>query len=537
LSQQVASGFLLFAFFPFYAVLLDYYYMNIEQNNPLPPSSEKAPSGKELSEQDFSFTADDVIKELRHNKIEYIGTGLSDFQSQPLLFDANDQPIVMSDWELEVVKSINEAPGAIHSPEQVAELPRFLDKTEAYVKRSEEIDMNMFRLSLDFARLCPEPGKFDEEMMGKYVKALGLIKAHGQEPMLAIHHWTMPKYLLKTNEKTGEIEAGGWENPDVAKHFRFYVDNVVRFLGDEDKIKKVLDEEGFNKNDQDKFLAEGLAKYFLTINEPSTFMMDTYIAGVFPPFKKANFGLVKKVTQELVNAHDITLNELKSGKLKLNAETPKVGLAHNWTYFDGLLGKILQKQINEKLTKKFEGDGTETDFLALQYYCRVTLPSLSRPITSHKAADKQYSDHEQFGDIYPAGIYENLKAMNTMYPNKEIFITEFGFSDARDKKRPYWMLETMRYVLEAKKIGVPIKGMLAWSLVNNFEWDRGMEQKFGLFSEKQLQEPLQKSSSGITSWEAWQTVAQAIAQPTAENIQKLQASYEKTKLQYNNAGY
>ncbi len=513
-------------------------------NIPIKEETVKKP-GDSIRKEDFAFSAQDIIKELESKDIKYIGTGTSDFQAQPLIFDENGKPKVMSDWEMLIVNAQNQEGKHIHTESHLSDLPKFLEKSESYIKRSQETNMNMFRFSLDFGRLCPSAGEFDEKMMGDYVKALALVKAHGQEPMLAMYHWPMPKYLLKMNEKSGKIEAGGWEHPDVAEHFNFYVKSVLAYLSNDDKVRTALNQQGFSKDDQDKFLSEGLVRHFLSINEPSTFMTDSYMVGVFPPFKKGKFSLIKEVTEKLINSHDFIYSELKSGKYKTSEEEAQVGVAHNWTYFDGLLSKHLQN-MNEDLMKKFERDGNHSDFIGLQYYLRATVPSLYPPMPLSRLPkpfnklqqyreprEAHYSDHPDFGDIYPEGIYHHLVRINEMYPKKEIFVTEFGFSDKKDLRRPYWILETLRYVLEAKKSGVPIRGMLLWSLVNNFEWDRGMEQKIGLFEEKDLDKPLKSSEGeGVQGWEAWQSVAAAVAQPSEENIQALQKTYEKAKQQF-----
>jgi len=488
---------------------------------------EKEPGG--IEEKDFSFTASDVLKTLRlpeGKKIEYIGSATSDFQAEPLLFDAKGRPMVFSDWEMELVKKLEGKPSKIvGGPEVVAELPHFHQFKEDYIRRSADLGENMLQFSLDFARLCPEVGEFNESLMADYVKALALIRAHNAEPMLAIYHWPMPKYLL-TLDREGNIEAGGWEHPDVAQHFRFYVESVVEYLSSEDKVRAVLKSQGFTKDAQDKFLAEGLVRYFLSINEPTSILIPGYVAGIFPPFKKGNVIAFKKVLSELVDAHDIARDEIKAGKLKVKSGEPQVGIGHNWTYFDGVLGKVLNAVANRGITKKFERTGEYSDFLGLQYYFRMTVPLLSR-------RGRVYGEHPDFGDIYPPGIYKLLKNMNATYPQKEIFVSEFGFSDRKDVRRPYWIIETVRYILEAKKHGVLIKGMLLWSLVNNFEWARGMEQKFGLFDEKELTQPLKPSSSGeVRSWEAWTAITRVIHDPSDENLQALQKIYERAKIQF-----
>jgi beta-glucosidase len=478
----------------------------------------------------FDFTAKEVLETLKptseSSKIEYVGSATSDFQAHPLLYgpDGNMLP-PMSDWEFELQKNIQGKTSGIKKPQDESKLPRFFDKPEKYIDRSDELGENMFRFSLDFGRLCPEKGEFNEELMADYVKALALIRAKGQEPMLTIHHFTMPKFLVETN-RNDDIVKGGWENPDVSKHFRFYIENVTKFLGDEDKVRGVLNSAGFAPESQDKFLAEGLVKYFVSLNEPFTTLLNGYTIGVFPPYKKGGM-MIKKVLERMVEAHDMSRDELKKlGTHVPNDREPQVGATYNWQYFDGLFGSITHKIANELTTNAFERDGAHSDFLGLQYYFR----NVVTPFASKKGRD--FGDHPGFGDMYPPGILEVLKKMNAKYPQKEIFITEMGFADNADKRRPYWMLETMRYVLEAKRQGLPIKGMLLWSMVNNFEWDLGMDTKFGLFDEKQLSAPLVPTIGGVSGWEAWKAATKAITSPSPESLQELQNVYEKAKMQF-----
>ena len=146
---------------------------------------------------------------------------------------------------------------------------------------------------------------------------------------------------------------------------------------------------------------------------------------------------------------------------------------------------------------------------------------------------KIYGDNPYFGDMHPPGIFHILKEINSEYPQKDIFITEFGFSDSTGERRPYWILETVRHVIEAMEHGIPVKGMLLWTLVNNFEWNLGLSQKFGLFDEHELQKPLHPSPAGsIKGWEAWKSAVLAITDPNHENLQKLQAAYITAQNQF-----
>jgi beta-glucosidase len=482
-------------------------------------------SSGEKASTDFNFSSPEILKLLQHKPIEFVGTATSDFQSEPFTYDENGEPLITSDWEYELLKNLEGKESGIQVQQIKEDLPHFFTHKRLYTKRSQEIGQNMFRFSLDFGRLCPREGDFNKVLMAEYVKILAHIKADGQEPMLTIYHWPMPYFLLKT-ATDGKIETGGWENPEVIRHYRFYVENVVGFLADETLVRKALTEENFDKKFCDKIIANGLVQYFISVNEPESVLLPGYMAGVFPPYKKGRLDLILKVLGRLVEAHDITFNCIKEGLWKMGNPSPKVGVAHAWPYFDGILGDFAHSLINKGIANKFERVGEHTDFLALQYYFRMSVPNFTR-------ANKLYGEHPHFSDIYPKGIFENLKKMHAQYPNKEIFISEFGFSETDGHLRPYLCMETVRYIFEALKLGIPIKGILLWSMVNNMEWAWGMQQRFGLFDEHELKKPLEYSKSGsIYGWEAWHAIADAITKPSVETLKHLQNLYETSKSQF-----
>ena len=492
-------------------------------------------------EREFSFSnTDDALRTLRKNQesanggLIYIGTGISSFQSEPVLYGPSGERLPpMSDWEMEVERGLegHKSAAGKNLIEEEERFPHFMQRKGEYVDKAAKINQNMFRFSLEFSRLCPREGEFDERLMADCVRVLLLAKAHGIEPMITLNHYTMPRFLVRTDEND-DIIQGAWENPEAMNHFRFYIEKVASFLADDDKIRKIMVEEGLSEEDQGRFLSEGLVQYFLSINEPIMVASNGYLTGLFPPFKRGRFLTMKKVLNRLIEAHDVSRDVLKETSAKKGTlwREPQVGVAYNWQYIDGVFGDIFNHIMNESYTNKFERDGAYSDFLGMQYYFRMTAPLMGK-----KWRGREYGDHPGFGDIYPPGILEVMKKMNNSYPQKQIFITEFGFSDANDIRRPYWILETVKYVLEAKKQGLPIKGMLLWSLMDNLEWLEGMDQHFGLFNEKDLGKPLihgANDSGAIRSWEVWQATADAVRSPNHRTIQRLQDCYEKAKRQY-----
>ena len=79
----------------------------------------------------------------------------------------------------------------------------------------------------------------------------------------------------------------------------------------------------------------------------------------------------------------------------------------------------------------------------------------------------------------PEGMFEALKwGQKFKLP---ILITENGVEDAEDKLRPRYLIQHLHQVWRAVNFNFPIKGYFHWTLVDNFEWERGWTQRFGLW--------------------------------------------------------
>lgn len=460
--------------------------------------------------------------------IKFVGTAISHFQSEPIATDKEGHNLPpASDWEFELWKNLQGKPSGIPNRQHIDDMPHFLELKETYIKRAKDLGQTMFCFSLDFGRLCPQKGVFNEELMAEYVKVLALIRIYEMEPLLTLNHFTMPLFLLDIDSE-GKIQKGAWEHPDVLVHFKFFAEQVVAFLKNTEKIKHIFDAEDYDPILCKKLIEGGLVKYAITLNEPAVVALLGYINGTFPPFKKWNFRLSHKVMKVMVKAHDIAYTELKKlGEgLPENRKT-QVGVGYTWQYFDGPLGFFAQK-ISEYYTDIFERDGSYSDFLGLHYYFRQSF------LFFHwRRKKREYGDQPGFGDIYPLGILKVLEQMHKRYPTKDIFVSEIGFADAKGARRPYWLAHTLKHFIQAKEEGIPIKAILLWSLADNFEWDIGMNvAKFGLFSENQIKKPLLPEEGRLHSWEVWQKATKAMHTPSPEALADLEEYYERAKNRY-----
>jgi beta-glucosidase len=120
------------------------------------------------------------------------------------------------------------------------------------------------------------------------------------------------------------------------------------------------------------------------------------------------------------------------------------------------------------------------DFTAINYYSRslVRFPPRRGRLYEKASPPGATMTDDDFFEIYPQGLFKAIQA-NLRF-DKPIYISESGLPDARDKQRPAFLLTHLREVWRAISFNFPVMGYYHWTLVDNFEWDRGWQQRFGL---------------------------------------------------------
>ena len=123
------------------------------------------------------------------------------------------------------------------------------------------------------------------------------------------------------------------------------------------------------------------------------------------------------------------------------------------------------------------------DFIGLNYYVReyVVFNLLRFRDLFHRRYLRPEAQHSFTGYMAnePDGMFEGLKWC--LQFNLPILITENGVEDPDDRLRPRYLAEHLRQVWRAVNFNWPVKGYFHWSLVDNFEWERGWTQRFGLW--------------------------------------------------------
>ncbi len=334
--------------------------------------------------------------------------------------------------------------------------------------RAAETGQNAHRLSVEWSRIQPTPDTWDEEAIEKYRTMLRGLKDRGITPMVTLHHFTDPLWVT---------ERGAWETDAIVPLFEKYVRKVV------DALKEYC-------------------TLWCTINEPNVYALSGYVQGVFPPGKK-DLKQAMQVLAVMLKGHAAAYRaihelqpEARAGyALHYRPMVPRL----SWSPLDMLMRNIRYSGVNSGFPTAIstgvmktplgnfnipEAKGTQ-DYLGLNYYSVDTVwfdLAKAGEMFSNSGYPKN-ADMSVTGMIanIPEGIHDSIKWIVRTYPNLPIIITENGVEDFDDHLRPRYLAQHLHQVWRAVNFNWPVKGYFHWSLVDNFEWERGWTQRFGLW--------------------------------------------------------
>jgi beta-glucosidase len=342
-------------------------------------------------------------------------------------------------------------------------------RAEQDFDRAATLNLNTLRLSVEWSRLEPEPGQWDETACNRYREMLQALRERGLTPMITLHHFTNPQWLA---------EKGGWANPDIVAHFGRYAQQVVASLGD-------------------------LCQLWTTINEPNIYAAYAYVLGKWPPGEQ-NILTALRVMRHQAQAHAAAYHAIKQTQPQA-----QVGLVQHLAVFDpanphialdrlvaGIRSTLLNWRSVEAvmegrlkfplgLGRRQTNLANTNDYLGINYYGRHRLKFNLRevgmlfteavPAPPASAWPEPWADRE----VYPEGLYQFIIELYRRY-QKPIYITENGMADATENSRPAFILTHLAAVHRAIQAGADVRGYDYWTLVDNYEWVEGWTARFGL---------------------------------------------------------
>lgn len=301
-----------------------------------------------------------------------------------------------------------------------------------------KLNMNAFRFSIEWSRIEPTEGGWDAAAIDHYKQYVKRLKQLDIEPVVTLFHFTLPVWFT---------EIGGFEKRANIKYF-------VRFA------EKIISELGIS------------VKYIITINEPEIYALEGYKQGNWPPNVSSAWKFWQ-VTNNLASAHRQAAKAIRG----LNRRY-KISIAKNSNYFypgddawlTRLSARVMQYFQDDYFIRKV---ARSCDFLGVNYY-------FTSRVYGYRVHNPNQDVSDLGWDMQPRDIQYVLERLHRKY-KLPIIITENGLADHEDQYRKWWIRETLIGMQAAMDEGVRLDGYLHWSLIDNFEWDKGFWPRFGLF--------------------------------------------------------
>lgn len=332
--------------------------------------------------------------------------------------------------------------------------------------RAAEGEQNAHRFSIEWSRIQCLPDRWDESCLDRYREMARGLTERGMTPLITLHHFSDPLWLT---------EMGGWENEATVEHFVSYVRKVVDALRE-------------------------YANLWITINEPNVLAVNSYLLGDFPP-GKTDLGATVRVMANLVRAHAAAYHAIHEIQ-----PTARVGLAHQYRGFiparprsplDRTAAGLQSSLFNDFFPRaaqsgvlRFpawskrlpEARGTQ-DFLGINYYTQDMVsfnPLKARQMFGHRfhPPNAELSETNSIANR-PEGMFQALQWGRQF--ELPMIVTENGVEDSQDELRPRYLIQHLHQMWRAVNFNYPVKGYFHWTLVDNFEWERGWTQRFGLW--------------------------------------------------------
>lgn len=372
-----------------------------------------------------------------------------------------------------------------------------------------EIGIMAYRFSIDWSRVLPEGfGSVNESGIAFYDSLIDELLKNGIEPYITLHHWELPYEIYK---------RGGWMNPQIVEWFGEYARLIAGRFSDR-------------------------VTHFFTLNEPQCFVGLGYLTGDHAPGIKAPLRDTFEMAHNALKAHGRAVQMLRQyGKQRLTVGyAPTCGMCYpetekaedieaarqalfavnqddqNWTWnVSWWSDPVLLGNYPEEGLKRYE-----------PYLPRITdedMKLIAEPIDVYgqniyngrcirmgrDGMPEEVKRCEGFPKtavlwpVTPEALYWGPRFLYERY-RKPIYITENGMSchdvvsidgKVHDPNRTDFLA---RYLKELKRAAgeIDLRGYFHWSLMDNFEWEKGYSERFGLvYVDYQTQKRMKKDSA------------------------------------------
>jgi len=339
---------------------------------------------------------------------------------------------------------------------------------DSYVRWAEDVDLvkamglNAYRFSLEWSRIEPTEGTWDEAELAHYEAIVDRCHEQGLKPIVTMSHFTTPHWFAA---------KGGWLNPGSAELFARFCEFVVQRIG-------------------------AKLEYIVTLNEPN---LPTLLGAIgLPDFIE---DLTRKTLDACSAAAGVERYRLANVVRSDEAQDIEIGMAAGHTAaYNAMKAVLPELKIGVSIAimdEQAEPGGEATrdavcerlygrwirlvqnhdDFIGVQNYSR----NIWLADGTKAPNDPKLPQNQMHTEVYAPSL-ANCVRWTHAQTNIPILVTEHGVSTTDDEVRANLITDALTDLGKAISDGVPVLGYCHWSLLDNFEWIFGYEPVFGLVS-------------------------------------------------------
>lgn len=355
-----------------------------------------------------------------------------------------------------------------------------LDAVDHYNRYEDDIQLlasaglNAYRFSIEWSRIESKKGSYDDGEIEHYRKVLQCCHDQGVTPMVTMHHFSSPKWF---------ISEGGWENPALVESFKNYCVYVVEKLGDLMEYVCTINEA--NMGLQIAAIARDMMRQ-MGVNLQVGMNFEPPKARLLQMMETAQaFGLADPrgvhtfLDMRTKEGDILTMRAHAAARDAMKAICPHLKVGLTLSLYD------LQAQPGGEEAAKAEWDDEfshylpyikNDDFIGVQNYTRKLIDA-NGGMPAPEGAERTQMDYE----FYPQALGNVIRKVAKELPIP-ILVTENGIATTDDSRRVAFIEQATAGVQACIADGLPVKGYLYWSLLDNFEWHLGFSRTFGLIA-------------------------------------------------------